>query len=539
MGSAAPLTPNDIAYTFAQLYYDVMQNIPKKLPGLYSADSELHHGKETAFGVEAITKVATALPLAGCRVNLFSLNVQELPAGLLVMVSGAVHEGSSFAQTFVLERPEGSHEAHLYVKRDVLSVFPKDEAAAKIEYEKKAKKFVRKDMQRTKKSAPQQAAVLARPNGVATKTDSPSSVVVATPKKISPQSSPMSEVAAAPKTQAAEAVVEEKAAVLPSDVTESTVAKTPSPESKPKKAAAAPAAKSAQPKQAKKDAAKQAGARNAFKAKPNAAAAPPKTAAKPAAEKPPAPPAPKTWASIVSKKPVTASPAAAPAADAPTSPPPATLTGPAQPPPAAAADVPPSGKKHEKAGGKPGGDKSGKKLGMVPAKANVAVPPAHPSAARPNGPPHGPPHATNGQHANGGFEPSQAHYKNRPFGPSAVVQLASMQGENRYSIKEMVHILKDEFGRYGHRVRHVEIKLPRGIAFVEYDTMDGVRAAVDAWARGPRDTGKLAGLPVDVSEKRTQFARRPGSVRGGGHPRGGTRGGMRGRRGRPASSPAS
>lgn len=121
----------------------------------------------------------------------------------------------------------------------------------------------------------------------------------------------------------------------------------------------------------------------------------------------------------------------------------------------------------------------------------------------------------------------------RVFGPSAVVALSST-GTGQTDLTNLKNNLREEFSRYGHNLRGVEIKTSKGIAFLEYDTMDGVRAAVEAWADGPRQDGVFAGIALNVSEKRVNHTgRRPVSTRGGGRG-GGARGGAR--RGRPPAT---
>lgn len=121
----------------------------------------------------------------------------------------------------------------------------------------------------------------------------------------------------------------------------------------------------------------------------------------------------------------------------------------------------------------------------------------------------------------------------RNFGPSAVVTLASL-GMPVSDVRSLTNNLREEFSKYGHKLRGVEVKASKGIAFIEYDSADGVRAAVDAWAHGPRKEGNFAGIALHVTEKRiSHTGRRPGSMRGSG--RGGPRGGAR--RSRPPSAP--
>lgn len=124
----------------------------------------------------------------------------------------------------------------------------------------------------------------------------------------------------------------------------------------------------------------------------------------------------------------------------------------------------------------------------------------------------------------------------RSFGPSAIVHLSSLNPSQLEDPRALCGELRTEFGQYGHKLRHVEVKAQKGIAFVEYETLEGVRAAVAAWSNGPRAEGVFAGVPLVVQEKRPynhNHKWRPGNMRGG-------RGGMRGgRRNRPASTPFS
>lgn len=124
----------------------------------------------------------------------------------------------------------------------------------------------------------------------------------------------------------------------------------------------------------------------------------------------------------------------------------------------------------------------------------------------------------------------------RTYGPSAVVHLSSLNPTQLEDPRALSGELRMEFGQYGHKLRHVEVKAQKGIAFVEYETMEGVRAAVAAWSNGPRKEGVFAGVPLAVQEKRPYNPNhkwRSGNMRGG---RGGVRGG---RRNRPVSTPFS
>lgn len=107
--------------------------------------------------------------------------------------------------------------------------------------------------------------------------------------------------------------------------------------------------------------------------------------------------------------------------------------------------------------------------------------------------------------------------KARTFGPSAVVQLATVGSEWSGKHRELSAALSEEFSKYGYPVKHVDVKGARGIVFVEYDTADGVGAAVAAWKNGPRADGRFAGVGLDVSEKRPARYRNSGAGRGGGN----------------------
>jgi hypothetical protein len=153
-------------------------------------------------------------------------------------------------------------------------------------------------------------------------------------------------------------------------------------------------------------------------------------------------------------------------------------------------------------------------------------------------------HAHGPQNVAGTFHKTPAVH--RVYGPSAVIQLGNLPSERMRDWRALVDDFSKEFAGYGHEIRNVDVKTYKGLAFVEYDSVDGVRAAVNAWADGPRDSGPFQGIALAVSEKRQQ--RRPilggdrgGGVSGRGMMRGGGRGaGSRGRgRGAPfAGSPA-
>lgn len=117
---------------------------------------------------------------------------------------------------------------------------------------------------------------------------------------------------------------------------------------------------------------------------------------------------------------------------------------------------------------------------------------------------------------NGGHSGNSGSSGPRMFGPSAVVTLSST-GMGVSDVGRLRSHLRDEFGRYGHKLRGVEVKQSKGIAFIEYESAEGVRTAVEKWAHGPRQDGPFAGIALHVSEKRVNYTpRRTGPIRGGG-----------------------
>ncbi|CDF37714.1 unnamed protein product [Chondrus crispus] len=137
--------------------------------------------------------------------------------------------------------------------------------------------------------------------------------------------------------------------------------------------------------------------------------------------------------------------------------------------------------------------------------------------------------------AQNGHRPTHVGSRGHPrvFGPTAVIQLGTLSSAQLQDTRALAGSLREEFNMYGFKVRHVDVKAQKSIAFIEYETIEGVRAAVAAWANGARQEGAFAGIPLNVTEKRPYNKWRPGSARGG---RGGARGG---RRNRPASTPLS
>lgn len=93
----------------------------------------------------------------------------------------------------------------------------------------------------------------------------------------------------------------------------------------------------------------------------------------------------------------------------------------------------------------------------------------------------------------------------RMFGPTAVVQLRSVQNRLR-NVNVLAQNLHSEFSRYGYAVRFVRVKVGLGIAFVEYDCPEGVRAACAAWGYGVQKEGEFAGIPLSVPEKKGDCA---------------------------------
>jgi len=70
----------------------------------------------------------------------------------------------------------------------------------------------------------------------------------------------------------------------------------------------------------------------------------------------------------------------------------------------------------------------------------------------------------------------------RSFSSSAIVTLSStvmsLTDTKSISIK-----LREEFGQYGHKLRGVEVKATKRLDFIEYDSVEGVKAAVGSLSK--------------------------------------------------------
>lgn len=464
MGAPTELNNLEVARTFTHIYYQVASTDPHELCLLYDDDSSLLHDGITALGTEQIKLLTPKLPVVRNSAALFSVDVQQMASGGLVVVALGTVADKLFSQTFLLERKSESFKA-FYCRNDVFRLLPDDPAAAVNAYVP-----VSLDLHNVQRvPAPEPTA-----NKPALASSSPQTVVVDAPPAAVVEPDP-----------AAASALPSSDPVDPSDL--QSVSENKALPADPPVEAPAPLSATDS-----KDDLSEASNSSASATEEHAPADPPAKE-----QRPPAPVVPKTWASIVSAQRAAPGPPSAASPASERAPPMATS-------PAKAAPADPTPDKS------PGGSAAHY------ARKTEAARKAPPGAPKPK-----PYHDSYN-----GFA-----YKPGPkFGPSAVVQLSSVGASWLADTKSLAIALREEFANYGHRVRHVEVKQLRGIAFVEYDSFEGVAAAVAAWADGPRSASKFGNVALAVSEKRNM--RRPGSARGRGPP-------PRGRRGpRPTSSPA-
>lgn len=485
---ASPV-PTQVAEGFVSVYYRVVSGLPDSLPKLYGLDSELTHGSHTATGLTQIANIANRIPLVGKPVaNIASLSVQQTRSGgYVVVVLGTFEKDGDqalFSQTFVLEQLVDSHKDHFYCRNDVFVQLADANMPGKPPELKKAVVEPPVPREKEQKDKPEDVAAQHVEQ-------------VAVPKKNDDVHDPVVDPAEPPASlppQVPVAVVSEGSADAPSDHEE--------PEQVPEVDQAPQedvnGITEEPPQEEPSDEV------GATELKPDV-----EETEKVVPDKVPngkveeervvrSPPVKKTWASIVSSREDGAREVAEAVTIAPT--------------------------KTEEVAARGMSDQV---ENIPPAEDGKQMPPQNSvhghggQAQRPN-------HVQNGHRQNymGGRGGHQ-----RTFGPSAVVQLSTLDPEKLHDPRGLAMELRTEFGQYGFKLRHVEVKAQKGIAFLEYETMEGVRAAVAAWANGPRNEGMFAGIQLLVSEKRSNNHKwRTGNMRGG---RGGTRGG---RRNRPAST---
>ncbi len=450
-----------VAQSFVKVYYQVASQYPHQLALLYGEDSVLAHGEIHAVGPEAIRSVANSLPVVGPKnPSLFSIDAQVMASeGIVVVVLGCLSNGRLFSQTFLLERKPVTDGKLVFVCRnDIFRLMPVDPAAAAKAYEPTPI-----DDLHNVDSAPEAGAKPSTANST-----SPQTVVVDTP----PSGNSQQNAQAVPETVTSPVAVpiptKNSASALENKIPGNNLHKSTTVST---------------------DEAIVASAEEPVNPTPAADPGP--------VNETPQPPRPKTWASIVSKTSVGVPSVTAPSASLPTvaspgdkatAPPLSDRMAPAnKPQQAVGSDADISNKsgsprQHQK-------PDDSRKLGG-------------PQYAQRNG---------SGYHQYGALKPGQ-----RQFGPSAVLQLNSIGDDWNGKHRELSVALREEFSRYGHVVRHVEVKSPRGIVFVEYDTIEGVEAAVKAW-KEPRSDGKFAGRKLSVTEKRNmrnQRAVQHGAPRG-------------------------
>jgi len=133
-----------VARSFVETYYSVLEKRPADLYMFYTRTAPLlHSGADgardapavDAVGAAQIMRVCATLPSARRSVQLLSVNSQaSLSGSILVLVSGAIGSASEpgtetlpFTQTFLLCR---LNKGVYYVHNDMLRVMPSDAAAA-------------------------------------------------------------------------------------------------------------------------------------------------------------------------------------------------------------------------------------------------------------------------------------------------------------------------------------------------------------------------------------------------------------------------
>ncbi|CAN8074802.1 unnamed protein product [Agarophyton chilense] len=474
MGAAPKQPPSAarVAQSFVNVYYRVAEKLPERIVELYGPDSEIHHGDGLDATGPAIAHVARKLPLSGAATTVNKVAAQQTGASAyLVVVHGQSTKQAktfSFTQTFVLEKQRDSHDVHFYCRNDIFTSLT---------------------------DAPQPSqTVSSEPEPVVAET-----LTDTTPATPSEPPKPSSPPPALPDTQQVEQLPTEVAQITSVDPdtlppangimphNQSEPQTQPSPESIiPATSDRAPPAPALVESVDTSDI-DLAPQENLVVSFPNGDST--KEHKSPMSAARSVPLTKKTWASIVSSK-----------DDVEDSTPVVSVT---EQTPVVVPEL--------------------VKQLPEPVPAEVEQKPITQSNTRQENVQS----ANRAPHQHSGHQHSGHPYRGYPrvFGPSAVVQLSILGDNFLQDIRGLTNSLREEFSTYGHKLRHVEVKMAKGIAFIEYDTMDGVRAAVSAWANGARDVGPFQGIALNVSEKRPSYGgRRPGSMRGG---RGSARGARR------------
>lgn len=495
MGAAPKTLPTkeQVADSFLNYYYRVAAKLPDRLGNFYGGSSELDHGEGFCARGAAIADLGNRLPIAGRCATVRRLSVQATSAGavVVVVIGSYVKDGEKvvFTQTFVLEKQVDSHDEHFFCRNDIFTPIREDDENVVIAVSDAAKP------REESTSAPQAQVPVPQSTPVETVPKVPAPSPVTPPK----QTRQVETVLTGVLEPTAEAIedrnVEETAPIaLPdSAVNGSASHDEQSPISEHTASHDVP------PMTAELELASETTATRSDEAPlgesslVNGGEEFDVEVEEPQPAPTPTPPVKKTWASIVSAREEPGDGSVLLAK-------PAIIDEPVAPKPV---------KKQVE--------------NIAPATENITKISGHGSSNRAAP-------SSNGHRS--------AHHLNRgnqrSFGPSAVVQLSTLNPSLLQDARGLANSLRDEFGNYGYKLRNVDVKAPKGIAFVEYETIEGVKAAVAHWANGPKAEGPFAGIALQVSEKRpSPGGRRAGSVRGG---RGGPRGG---RRPRPASTPLS
>lgn len=484
-------TPDHIARSFVSVYYRVAEKLPNRLGEFYGTTSEINHGKNFCATGPQIARLAERLPIAGAVTSVASLSVQQTPnAAYVVVVVGTFEKLDAklpFTQTFVLEKQVDSHDQHFFCTNDIFTPVNLSTEITFVEHPKSDAGPVSVDSQVAQSASSGDIAPAAVPSAssVVPVKNHPSVDSVSQVRDPSEEvSKPLHDVG----TASASASLSDSAVNGPINL--SSTDPTPiSEDVSPSKqvhenvsAAEELAAEKSEVLPTNLEDTSISSSLIANRESESQQRTLPSVAV---------PPVKKTWASVVSSK------------DVLTNGPVPTVNISEAPAPVIDNEL-----LEEMAVPTEADTKNGQ------ATANSRP------AGLPNG--HRPSHHVNrGSHV-------------RSFGPSAVVQLSALDASQLQDPRALCNLLREEFATYGHNLRNVEVKAQKGIAFVEYESLEGVRAAVAAWAGGPREEGAFAGVALQVTEKRPSHgARRPGSVRTG-------RGGARGvRRMRPTSTPLS
>lgn len=560
---AAAILPETVADGFTSVYYKLAAKQPAQLAQLYGEDSEVSHtAGETLIGLASIGAATRALPLANKpAADVATVDAMSTGAGGYVVVVAGALEGATFTQTFVLCPADGDKVGHFYCRNDIFRFVSAAREAAAASAPADALAAPRAEPvqiasggatagdeveQVTESNSPAAFADISVANGHDGEGEETDGYDTDEEGDDEDESETEDEEATVNGPNhitvqgGAEKAVEGTAVESDSGIATSTTKDVPTLAAATTGTPDEDAPKKVVPEGI--DA--KATATTKTEEKPESGTAgPPAAAGKPAV-----PAKPKTWASIVSTASGGTPAAAASGATVPAAPAPATVanvTNSAPPkleaPTGSKPDTGPTGSSYNAA------SKSGYSGGHGS---------SHPHHSHQNQQHNNDNSGSGGwssvdnkRHSNnhhghhshdGGFQKVMSngqyghntgfnkHIQGRVYGPSAVIQLNTLPMDRAKDWRTLQSEFYAEFNSYGFPVRNVEVKTHKGLAFIEYGDQAGVRAAVAAWADGPRDEGNFKGIALSVTEKRQRRPHIPGE---GGPPGRGGRGGMRGGRG--------